>query len=155
MALSTGIPAVFALAKEFHKTPAEINNVSFNWSVFLAGVLDHINQMGVPWSDHFVSYTGWGGLIFVPFTRKYGRLSTLFWTQVRVQNYAMSSLGWLMRADLQVLALGLLVGVTFAPNLKIYTGHCSSRVRCSRKSVSSFMLLVMRVLTSFFGYVKP
>ncbi|PPQ96419.1 hypothetical protein CVT26_005098 [Gymnopilus dilepis] len=85
-----GIPSVFALAKQYHKTPGQINDLVQNWSIFLVG---------------------WGGLFFVPIMRRYGRLSTLFWTQL--------------------LALGFLVGATFAPTLKIFTA--------------------MRCLTAFFG----
>ncbi|KAF9485039.1 MFS general substrate transporter [Pholiota conissans] len=85
-----GIPAVFELAKQYNKTPGEINDIVQNWSIFLIG---------------------WGGLFFVPIVRRYGRLGTLFWTQL--------------------LALGFLVGATFAPTLAIFTA--------------------MRCLTAFFG----
>ena len=46
--------------------------------------------------------TGWGGIFAVMLMRRYGRLPVLFWSQV--------------------LALGWLVGCTFAPNLNTYTG---------------------------------
>ncbi|KAF8965906.1 MFS general substrate transporter [Flammula alnicola] len=85
-----GIPSTFALAKQFHTTTARINDLPASWSVFLIG---------------------WGGIFFVMLMRRYGRLATLFWTQL--------------------IALGFLVGATFAPNLKIFTA--------------------MRCLTAFFG----
>ncbi|KAF5312000.1 hypothetical protein D9619_002495 [Psilocybe cf. subviscida] len=74
-----GIPAVFDLAKQFGKTTTQINDIVQNWSIFVAGC---------------------GGLLLVPFVRKYGRLSGLFWTQL--------------------LSLGFLVGATLAPNLKTF-----------------------------------
>jgi hypothetical protein len=35
-----GIPAVFELAKQYGKTPGEINDIVQNWSIFLVGVSD-------------------------------------------------------------------------------------------------------------------
>ncbi|KAH9477694.1 putative MFS-type transporter [Psilocybe cubensis] len=43
---------------------------------------------------------GWGGIFFVMLMRRYGRLATLFWTQL--------------------IALGLLAGATFAPTLQVF-----------------------------------
>ena len=48
---------------------------------------------------------GWGGLFAVMVMRKVGRLPVLFWSQV--------------------LALAFMVGCTFAPNLKTFTGELS------------------------------
>ncbi|KAF8639280.1 hypothetical protein AX16_010352 [Volvariella volvacea WC 439] len=55
-----GIAAIFGLADEFHTTPAVINNLTANWSIFLLG---------------------WGGIFGVMLSRKYGRLPVLFWSQ--------------------------------------------------------------------------
>ncbi|KAF8157050.1 MFS general substrate transporter [Crassisporium funariophilum] len=85
-----GIASVFALAKQYDTTTGVINNLTNNWAIFLVG---------------------WGGIFFVMLMRRYGRLSTLFWTQV--------------------LALGFLVGATFAPTLNVFAA--------------------MRCLTAFFG----
>lgn len=51
---------------------------------------------------------GWGGIFAVMLMRKLGRLPVLFWSQV--------------------LALGFLVGCTFAPNLKTFTGMCTHKL---------------------------
>jgi hypothetical protein len=59
-----------------------------------------INNMTSNWS---IFLLGWGGLIAVMLIRRFGRLPILFWSQV--------------------LALGFLVGCTFAPNLKTFTGE--------------------------------
>ncbi|KAF8872729.1 MFS general substrate transporter [Infundibulicybe gibba] len=67
-----------------------------------------INNMTTNWSIFLI---GWGGLFFVMLVRRYGRLPVLFWTQL--------------------LALGFLVGTTFAPTLKVFAA--------------------MRCLTGFFG----
>ncbi|KAH9991576.1 MFS general substrate transporter [Russula vinacea] len=85
-----GIASIFALAKQYHTTTGEINNLTSNWSIFLLG---------------------WGALVAVIFIRRYGRLPVIFWSQF--------------------LALGFLVGCTFAPNLKTFAA--------------------MRCLTAFFG----
>ncbi|KDR72644.1 hypothetical protein GALMADRAFT_252806 [Galerina marginata CBS 339.88] len=74
-----GIASVFALSKQYHTTTGHINDLTSNWSIFLIG---------------------WGGIFFVMLMRRYGRLGTLFWTQL--------------------LALGFLAGATFAPTLKIF-----------------------------------
>ncbi|THH09580.1 hypothetical protein EW145_g1919 [Phellinidium pouzarii] len=58
-----------------------------------------INNMTSNWS---IFLLGWGGLFAVMLMRKLGRLPVLFWTQV--------------------LALGFMVGCTFAPTLKTFTG---------------------------------
>ena len=47
--------------------------------------------------------TGWGGIFAVMLMRRLGRLPILFWSQV--------------------LAMGWLIGCTFAPNLKTFTGE--------------------------------
>lgn len=67
-----------------------------------------INNLTSNWS---IFLLGWGSLFAVMLMRRYGRLPVLFWSQV--------------------LALGFLVGCTFAPNLKTFTA--------------------MRCLTAFFG----
>ncbi|KAF8799750.1 MFS general substrate transporter [Phlegmacium glaucopus] len=74
-----GIACVFALATQYHTSSAEIINLTSNWSIFLIG---------------------WGGIFFVMLMRRYGRLATLFWTQL--------------------LALAFMVGATFAPTLKVF-----------------------------------
>ncbi|KAI0937647.1 hypothetical protein AcW1_001527 [Taiwanofungus camphoratus] len=67
-----------------------------------------INDLTSNWS---IFLLGWGGIFAVMLMRRFGRLPVLFWSQV--------------------LALGFLVGCTFAPNLKTFTA--------------------MRCLTAFFG----
>ncbi|KIJ63734.1 hypothetical protein HYDPIDRAFT_112674 [Hydnomerulius pinastri MD-312] len=67
-----------------------------------------INNVTSNWS---IFLLGWGGIFCVMLMRRYGRLPVLFWTQL--------------------LALGFLIGATFAPNLATFT--------------------VMRCLTAFFG----
>ncbi|KAK0480594.1 MFS general substrate transporter [Armillaria novae-zelandiae] len=57
-----------------------------------------INNLTSNWS---IFLLGWGGIFAVMVIRRYGRLPILFWSQV--------------------LALGFLVGCTFAPNLKTFT----------------------------------
>ncbi|KAF9564530.1 MFS general substrate transporter [Agrocybe pediades] len=74
-----GIASLFALSRQYHTTTGVINDLTTNWSIFLVG---------------------WGGIFFVMLMRRYGRLSTLFWTQL--------------------LSLGFLVGATFAPTLKVF-----------------------------------
>ncbi|KAK0192753.1 major facilitator superfamily domain-containing protein [Armillaria mellea] len=58
-----------------------------------------INNLTSNWS---IFLLGWGGIFAVMVIRRYGRLPILFWSQV--------------------LALGFLVGCTFAPNLKTFAG---------------------------------
>ncbi|KAK0220214.1 major facilitator superfamily domain-containing protein [Armillaria fumosa] len=58
-----------------------------------------INNLTSNWS---IFLLGWGGIFAVMIIRRYGRLPILFWSQV--------------------LALGFLVGCTFAPNLRTFTG---------------------------------
>ncbi|KZT10560.1 MFS general substrate transporter [Laetiporus sulphureus 93-53] len=67
-----------------------------------------INDLTSNWS---IFLLGWGSVFAVMMMRRYGRLPVLFWSQV--------------------LALGFLIGCTFAPNLKTFTA--------------------MRCLTAFFG----
>ncbi|KAF9563346.1 MFS general substrate transporter [Agrocybe pediades] len=74
-----GVASLFALSRQYHTTTGVINDLTTNWSLFLAG---------------------WSGIFFVMLMRRYGRLSTLFWTQL--------------------LSLGFLVGATFAPTLKVF-----------------------------------
>ncbi|KAF7358628.1 MFS general substrate transporter [Mycena sanguinolenta] len=69
---------------------------------------DVINNLTSNWS---IFLLGWGGLTAVMAIRRLGRLPVLFWSQL--------------------LALGFLVGATFAPNLNTFTA--------------------MRCLTAFFG----
>ncbi|KAF9254967.1 MFS general substrate transporter, partial [Marasmius fiardii PR-910] len=87
---SIGIATVFQLAEEYNTSTGHINNLTSNWSIFLIGKATEQHVM---------------------LTRRYGRLSVLFWTQV--------------------LALGFLVGATFAPTLEVFAA--------------------MRCLTGFFG----
>ncbi|KIK58511.1 hypothetical protein GYMLUDRAFT_45153 [Collybiopsis luxurians FD-317 M1] len=56
-----GIAAVFPLAKEYHTSTGNINNLTANWSIFLLG---------------------WGGIFAVIMIRRYGRLPVLFWSQI-------------------------------------------------------------------------
>ncbi|KAF8500308.1 MFS general substrate transporter [Russula emetica] len=58
-----------------------------------------INNLTSNWSIFLI---GWGGLFAVMLMRRYGRLPVLFWSQL--------------------LALGFLIGCTFAPNLKTFAG---------------------------------
>ncbi|KAG6860492.1 hypothetical protein C0995_010529 [Termitomyces sp. Mi166 len=67
-----------------------------------------INDLTSNWS---IFLLGWGGIAAIIFVNRYGRLPVLFWSQV--------------------LALGFLIGATFAPDLKTFTA--------------------MRCLTAFFG----
>ncbi|GBE86871.1 hypothetical protein SCP_1001130 [Sparassis crispa] len=67
-----------------------------------------INDLTSNWS---IFLLGWGSILAVMLMRRYGRLPILFWSQV--------------------LALGFLIGCTFAPTLKVFTA--------------------MRCLTAFFG----
>ncbi|KAH9922445.1 MFS general substrate transporter [Amylocystis lapponica] len=67
-----------------------------------------INDQTSNWS---IFLLGWGSILAVMLMRRYGRLPVLFWSQV--------------------LALGFLIGCTFAPNLATFTA--------------------MRCLTAFFG----
>jgi len=67
-----------------------------------------INDLTSNWS---IFLLGWGSIFAVMLMRRYGRLPILFWSQV--------------------LALGFLIGCTFAPNLNTFTA--------------------MRCLTAFFG----
>ncbi|THH30557.1 hypothetical protein EUX98_g3634 [Antrodiella citrinella] len=57
-----------------------------------------INNLTSNWS---IFLLGWGGIFAVMLMRKYGRLPVLFWSQL--------------------LAMGFLIGCTFAPNLKTFT----------------------------------
>ncbi|KAK0441783.1 major facilitator superfamily domain-containing protein [Desarmillaria tabescens] len=56
-----GIASIFRLAEQYDTTTGVINNLSSNWSIFLAG---------------------WGGIFAVMLIRCYGRLLVLFWSQV-------------------------------------------------------------------------
>ncbi|KAI1794168.1 MFS general substrate transporter [Ganoderma leucocontextum] len=58
----------------------------------------HINNLTSNWS---IFLLGWGGIFAVMLMRRFGRLPILFWSQV--------------------LAVGWLVGCTFAPNLNTFT----------------------------------
>ncbi|RDX40795.1 MFS general substrate transporter [Lentinus brumalis] len=81
---SIGIASAFAMAKQFNTTANRINQVGSSWAIFLIG---------------------WGGVFSVMLIRRYGRLPTLFWSQV-----------------LSVLTM---VGCTLAPNLAT-----SAAMRC-------------------------
>ncbi|KIP06311.1 hypothetical protein PHLGIDRAFT_465509 [Phlebiopsis gigantea 11061_1 CR5-6] len=70
----------------------------FALSVQFDTTTGHINNLTSNWS---IFLLGWGGILAVMLMRRYGRLPVLFWSQV--------------------LALGFLVGCTFAPNLKTFT----------------------------------
>ncbi|EKM53342.1 uncharacterized protein PHACADRAFT_259649 [Phanerochaete carnosa HHB-10118-sp] len=52
---------LFATARQFKTTTAEINDLTLNWSIFLLG---------------------WGGIFAVMLIRRYGRLPILFWSLV-------------------------------------------------------------------------
>jgi hypothetical protein len=54
--------------------------------------------------------------------RRYGRLPVLFWSQVRDMLYNVLILPYHLQQ--QLLALGFLIGCTFAPNLKTFAGLC-------------------------------
>jgi len=71
-----------------------------------------INNLTSNWSIFLI---GWGGIVWVILARRFGRLPVLFWTQL--------------------LALGFLIGATFAPNLPTFAA--------------------MRCLTAFFWVVPP
>lgn len=58
-----------------------------------------INNVTSNWS---IFLLGWGGCIAIVFVKRYGRLPVLFWSQV--------------------LALGFLIGATFAPDLATFAG---------------------------------
>jgi MFS family permease len=58
---ATGIASLFDLAEQFKTTPAEINDLTSNWSIFLVG---------------------WGGIVAVLLARRYGRLPVLFWSML-------------------------------------------------------------------------
>ena len=64
-------------------------------------------------------YLGWGGVVAVILIRRFGRLPILFWSQVGLLSRIMSLFSHLF----QLLALGFMVGCTFAPNLKTFTGE--------------------------------
>lgn len=66
-------------------------------------MIDVITKKSHSWS---IFLLGWGGLFAVMAMRRWGRLPILFWTQV--------------------LAVGFLVGCTFAPNLGTFTGQSLS-----------------------------
>lgn len=70
-----------------------------------------------------IAFAGWGGILAVMLMRRYGRLPVLFWSQVyRDALSVYTCVTKLMPIHRQVLALGFLVGCTFAPNLKTFTG---------------------------------
>uniref|UniRef100_A0A0W0G3C6 Putative MFS general substrate transporter n=1 Tax=Moniliophthora roreri TaxID=221103 RepID=A0A0W0G3C6_MONRR len=72
----------------------------------------HINNLTSNWSVFLVGWGGFFGIVLIQMLmRRYGRLPVLFWTQL--------------------LALGFLVGTTFAPTLEVFAA--------------------MRCLTGFFG----
>ena len=51
-----------------------------SWSIFLIGKF-------LCYASFFLSsfkFIGWGGIFFVMVMRRYGRLATLFWTQVKI-----------------------------------------------------------------------
>ncbi|KAK0470054.1 major facilitator superfamily domain-containing protein [Desarmillaria tabescens] len=56
-----GIASIFRLAEQYDTTTGVINNLTSNWSIFLAG---------------------WGGIFAIMLIRRYGRLPVLFWSQV-------------------------------------------------------------------------
>ncbi|KIK68217.1 hypothetical protein GYMLUDRAFT_35593 [Collybiopsis luxurians FD-317 M1] len=78
-----------------------------------------INDMTSNWS---IFLLGWGGLFAVILIRRYGRLPILFWSQV--------------------LALGFLVGCTFAPNLKTFTSmRCLTAVFATAPQVTGLYVV--------------
>ncbi|EGG10739.1 uncharacterized protein MELLADRAFT_103158 [Melampsora larici-populina 98AG31] len=54
------IPSTFQLATEFNTTPAQINDLTTNWAVFMLGP---------------------GGIVATVLVKRYGRLPILFWSQ--------------------------------------------------------------------------
>lgn len=76
---SLGIASLFPLAAEFHTTTTEINNLTSNWSIFMLGP---------------------GGVAWVFFVKKYGRLPCLFWSMF--------------------IGLAFTIGCTVAPTLEIF-----------------------------------
>lgn len=64
---------------------------------------------------------GWGGIFAVMLMRRFGRLPILFWSQVRaIVHLRVPNEAYFLEP--KVLALGFLVGCTFAPNLNTFTG---------------------------------
>jgi MFS family permease len=76
---SCGIASLFPLAAQFETSTDEINNLTSNWSIFMLG---------------------WGGLLWVLFVKKFGRLPCLFWSMF--------------------IGLGFTIGCTVAPNLHTF-----------------------------------
>lgn len=66
--------------------------------------------------------------------RRFGRLPVLFWSQV--------------------FAVGWLVGCTFAPNIKIFTGTLRTLGFLLVPVILKLLLLAMRCLNGFFAYVR-
>ncbi|PPQ85013.1 hypothetical protein CVT25_010402 [Psilocybe cyanescens] len=78
-----------------------------------------INNMTSNWS---IFLLGWGGIFAVMLVRRLGRLPVLFWSQV--------------------LALGFLVGCTFAPNLKTFTAmRCLTAVFATAPQVTGLYIV--------------
>ncbi|KAK7031281.1 hypothetical protein VNI00_013532 [Paramarasmius palmivorus] len=97
-----GIASVFELAETYNTTTEHINNLTSNWSVFLVGWGGFFGY--VPWFLYLCDERLSGA--FWMLMRKYGRLPVLFWSQL--------------------LALGFLIGATFAPTLEIFAGKPSA-----------------------------
>lgn len=76
---SCGIASLFPLAAQFKTTTGEINNLTSNWSIFMLG---------------------WGGILWIFFIKKFGRLPCLFWSQF--------------------IGLGFTIGMTVAPDLNTF-----------------------------------
>lgn len=74
-----GIASLFPLAEQFRTTTTEINNLTSNWSIFMLG---------------------WGGILWVFFVKKFGRLPCLFWSMF--------------------IGLGFTIGCAVAPNLHTF-----------------------------------
>ncbi|KAG6860202.1 hypothetical protein C0995_014436 [Termitomyces sp. Mi166 len=117
--------------------PTDSPNDPQNWSDWRKTVQLIIITLAAIVPD-FDSGIGWGGLFAVMLMRRYGRLPVLFWSQV--------------------LALGFLIGTTFAPTLKIFTGSEGQSKRQSairRTNQSSHALDVQLNLWTMGFIISP
>ncbi|KAK0237954.1 major facilitator superfamily domain-containing protein [Armillaria nabsnona] len=117
-----GIAAIFRLPEQYNTTTGVINNLTFNWLEHLSRGSVHNtcprHQYGL--TANSIQFKGWGGIFAVVLIRRYGHLPVLFW--------------------LQVLALGFLMGCTFALNLATFAG-----MRC----LTGFFATVPQVTLNF------
>lgn len=110
-----GIAAIFALAKEYSTNPNHINNLT---SKYVS--CQHCKRCSDVLASWSIFLLGPGGIFAVMVMRRWGRLPVLFWTQVCAA-WCQEGEGDLSQ---QVLALGFMVGCTFAPNLNTFAGLC-------------------------------